>query len=107
MKTVVIAMFFTLTCKNGFGQNLNANIFQHQIDSIINRQASNQDDSSRIIDLSSLASYYFLQLDYVKGLDFHFVDRAEEVLAIALLKDKVKKPLDLTVKAPEKALSLN
>lgn len=48
-----------------------------------------------------------MQADYVKGLDFHFVSRAEEVLAIALLKDKVKKPVDLTVKVAEKTLSLN
>lgn len=30
---------------------------------------------------------------YVKGIDFHFVDRVQEVLEIALLKQKVDKPL--------------
>jgi ATP-dependent Lon protease len=30
---------------------------------------------------------------YVKGIDFHFVDRVDEVLEIALLKQKVDKPL--------------
>jgi ATP-dependent Lon protease len=30
---------------------------------------------------------------YVKGIDFHFVERVDEVLEIALLKQKVDKPL--------------
>lgn len=30
---------------------------------------------------------------YIKGIDFHFVDRVEEVLDIALLKSKVDRPL--------------
>ena len=38
-----------------------------------------------------------MQADYVKGLDFHFVSTAEEVLKIALLPEKVKKPMDLTI----------
>lgn len=35
---------------------------------------------------------------YLKGLTFHYVDDIKEVLDIALLKEKVKHPLDLTVK---------
>ena len=39
---------------------------------------------------------------YLKGLVFHFVEDVKEVLDIALLKEKVKHPLDLTVKAEDK-----
>ena len=35
---------------------------------------------------------------YLKGLKFHFVSDIKEVLDIALLKEKVNSPLDLTVK---------
>lgn len=35
---------------------------------------------------------------YIKGLTFHYVDDIKEVLDIALLKEKVKHPLDLTIK---------
>ncbi|MBS5795338.1 MAG: endopeptidase La [Dysgonomonas mossii] len=35
---------------------------------------------------------------YLKGLTFHYVDDIKEVLGIALLKEKVKHPLDLTIK---------
>jgi len=35
---------------------------------------------------------------YLNGLQFHYVETADEVLKIALLKDKVKSPMDLTVK---------
>ncbi len=35
---------------------------------------------------------------YLKGLTFHYVDDIKEVLDIALLNEKVKHPLDLTVK---------
>jgi len=35
--------------------------------------------------------------DYVKGLTFHYVDRMEEVLEIALLKEKVKKAKDFSI----------
>ncbi len=39
---------------------------------------------------------------YVYGLTFHFVENVNEVLDFALLKEKVEKPLDLTVKDEEK-----
>ena len=35
---------------------------------------------------------------YLKGLTFHYVDDIKQVLDIALLKEKIKDPLDLTVK---------
>lgn len=35
---------------------------------------------------------------YIKGLTFHYVDDIKEVLDIALLEEKVKQPLDLTIK---------
>jgi len=35
---------------------------------------------------------------YLKGLNFHYVEDIKEVLEIALLKEKVKDPIDLTVK---------
>jgi len=34
---------------------------------------------------------------YIKGLHIHYVDRVDEVVKIALLKEKVKNPLDLKV----------
>jgi len=34
---------------------------------------------------------------YIKGLKFHYVKEASEVLKLALLKEKVKNPVDLTV----------
>lgn len=42
-----------------------------------------------------------MQPDYLKGLEFHFVNSAEEVLALALLPGKVKKAMDLSI--PESA----
>lgn len=39
---------------------------------------------------------------YLKGLTFHYVSDISEVLEIALLKDKVKNPLNLEVKETEK-----
>lgn len=38
-----------------------------------------------------------MEADYRKGLEFHFVKTAEEVLNLALMKEKVKKPVDLKV----------
>jgi ATP-dependent Lon protease len=35
--------------------------------------------------------------DYIKAMTFHYVDSAKEVLDIALLKQKVKQPVDLSV----------
>lgn len=40
---------------------------------------------------------------YLKGLTFHYVDDIKQVLDIALLKEKVKEPLDLTVKEEKTA----
>ncbi|MBK5280433.1 MAG: endopeptidase La [Bacteroidia bacterium] len=34
-----------------------------------------------------------IERQYIKGLSFHYVDTVDDVLKIALLKDKVKKPL--------------
>jgi ATP-dependent Lon protease len=34
---------------------------------------------------------------YIKGLTFHYVDTVDEVLKLALLKDKVAKPLDFVL----------
>ncbi len=45
-----------------------------------------------------------MQADYRKGLDFKFVSSADEVLEIALLPEKVKKPIDLSIKVLEKEL---
>lgn len=39
---------------------------------------------------------------YLKGLTFHYVSDISEVLEIALLKDKVKNPLNLEIKETEK-----
>lgn len=42
--------------------------------------------------------------EYVKGIQFHFVDRVGEVLDIALLKSKVDKPIQFKL-SPEKSAS--
>ncbi len=34
---------------------------------------------------------------YVRGVEFHFVDTISEVLALALLNEKVKNPLKIEV----------
>ncbi len=39
---------------------------------------------------------------YVKGIDFHFVDRVDEVLDIALMKNKVDRPLIFTFDSEKK-----
>ena len=35
--------------------------------------------------------------DYISGLSFHYVDKMIEVVDIALLREKVKNPLELNV----------
>ncbi len=40
---------------------------------------------------------------YLEGLQFHYVETADEVLKIALLKEKVKAPMDLTIKEENKS----
>jgi ATP-dependent Lon protease len=45
--------------------------------------------------------------EYRKGLEFHFVNWAHEVLAIALLKEKVKKPIDLSLPQAKESASEN
>ena len=40
---------------------------------------------------------------YVEGVTFHYVENVNEVLDFALLKEKVEKPLDLTI--PEETKS--
>jgi ATP-dependent Lon protease len=40
---------------------------------------------------------------YIKGIDFHFVDKVSEVLDIALLKSKVDKPLRFSFQTEAKA----
>jgi ATP-dependent Lon protease len=39
---------------------------------------------------------------YIKGLTIHYVDRVDDVIKVALLKEKVKNPLDLTVTEDKK-----
>lgn len=43
-----------------------------------------------------------IEKHYIKGLSFHYVDTVEQVLKIALLKEKVAKPLALTVAEEKK-----
>jgi ATP-dependent Lon protease len=38
-----------------------------------------------------------IEKQYIKGLQFHYVDTVAEVLKIALLKDKVEEPMELVV----------
>ncbi|MDF3077446.1 MAG: lon [Sphingobacteriaceae bacterium] len=42
--------------------------------------------------------------DYIKDLKFHYVGEMKEVIDLALSKDKVKDPLDMTVKEPVAAV---
>jgi ATP-dependent Lon protease len=37
-----------------------------------------------------------IDTEYVKGLNFHFVDKVDEVLELALLKTKVDEPMQFT-----------
>jgi ATP-dependent Lon protease len=41
--------------------------------------------------------------DYIKDLSFHYVTDMRDVISLALLNEKVKKPIDLTVKEDDKA----
>ncbi|MFC0516158.1 endopeptidase La [Mucilaginibacter angelicae] len=41
--------------------------------------------------------------DYIKDLNFHYVTDMKDVISLALLNEKVKKPIDLTVKEDDKA----
>ncbi|MDN5287658.1 MAG: lon [Mucilaginibacter sp.] len=43
--------------------------------------------------------------DYIKDLSFHYVTDMRDVIGLALLKEKVSDPLDLTVKEDEKAIA--
>jgi ATP-dependent Lon protease len=36
----------------------------------------------------------------VKGLTFHYVDTVDEVLRLALTKEKVKNPIEFTIEKP-------
>ena len=38
-----------------------------------------------------------IEPEYIKGLEFHFVENATEVLELALLKNKVKNAIELTI----------
>ncbi len=42
-----------------------------------------------------------IEKQYIKGLTFHFVDTVEEVLKIALLREKVKQPLVFSLTEPK------
>jgi len=46
-----------------------------------------------------------IEKTYIKGLTFHYVESVDEVLKLALLKDKVEKPLDFIL--PERSVSVN
>jgi ATP-dependent Lon protease len=43
--------------------------------------------------------------DYIKDLKFHYVADMRDVIALALLDEKVSHPIDLTVKEDEKAIA--
>jgi ATP-dependent Lon protease len=46
-----------------------------------------------------------IEKHYIKGLTFHYVDSVDEVLKIALLKDKVEKPVVFKLAEDKSALS--
>jgi two-component system, NtrC family, sensor kinase len=64
-KICFICLIFCILYNPVMGQK--TNIYQQQIDSIIKRQALNSNDSVRIVDMSNLTNYYFLQYDFTKG----------------------------------------
>ena len=41
-----------------------------------------------------------IEKQYIKGLVFHYVDNVDDVLKVALTRDKVKKPLDFILESP-------
>lgn len=41
-----------------------------------------------------------IEKQYIKGLVFHYVNTVDEVLKLALMKEKVKNPVDFTIEAP-------
>ncbi len=43
--------------------------------------------------------------DYIKDLKFHYVTQMDEVISLALMNEKVKNPLDLTVKPDTAAMA--
>lgn len=43
-----------------------------------------------------------IKSEYLKGLRFHYVSKMGEVIDLALLQDKVKKPLNFTISQPER-----
>ena len=43
-----------------------------------------------------------IKLDYIKDMTFHYVTEMREVLELALLKEKVEYPLDMTIKETAK-----
>jgi len=45
--------------------------------------------------------------DYIKDLKFHYVKEMKEVIDLALIKDKVKNPLDLVIKETVKPNLVN
>lgn len=45
-----------------------------------------------------------IKSEYLKGLRFHYVSSMSEVIGLALMKEKVKKPLDFTIKPAEKKI---
>ncbi len=45
-----------------------------------------------------------IKSEYLKGLRFHYVSSMSEVIDLALMKEKVKKPLDFTIKPAEKKI---
>lgn len=48
-----------------------------------------------------------IHADYVKGLQFHYVSQADEVLEIALLQEKVTKPITFVIPEDKKMEVLN
>jgi ATP-dependent Lon protease len=47
-----------------------------------------------------------IELHYLKGLSFHYVDSVDEVLKIALLRDKVKNPIKFALNEEKKLTNL-
>jgi ATP-dependent Lon protease len=52
-----------------------------------------------LLSVENKKDFIDIKEEYVKGLEFHFLENMTDVLELALLKEKVKNPLNFEIKA--------